>query len=270
MKISAWAKMEGHEISLNFPLLKADYTFASVLFSRNQKKFIADLYGGPGIGCENTLSPEVERFKPDYTLFPIDYSLGYTYRYCLRNCPFCVVPKIENDKNHYSIWTFHDPKFRKICLLNNNTFMDPRWKETFEEIWDANLLVIDENGYDLRLVDEEKANALAKTKWVISSHPHFSWDRMKDEKEILNGLSVINNAGIKNCTIHILIGFDTTIEEDIYRCQKIHNMNHDPFPMIYEDNDLKPLQHKFRRMIYARYYKKDGNIEKAWKEYTRK
>jgi hypothetical protein len=50
------------------------------------------------------------------------------------------------DTEHHSIWEFHDSSRSKICLLNNNTFQDKRWKETFEEIWDANLSVIDENG----------------------------------------------------------------------------------------------------------------------------
>lgn len=54
------------------------------------------------------------------------------------------------------------------------------------------------------------------------------------------------------------------IEEDIYRCQKIHNLGHDPFPMIYRETDILK---KFRRMIYTRYYRKDGNIEKAWRNY---
>ena len=40
---------------------------------------------------------------------------------------------------------------------DNNTFSDPQWHDTFEEIWDAKLTVKDENGYDLRLLDEEKA-----------------------------------------------------------------------------------------------------------------
>jgi len=47
MKISAWHKAGGDTVTLNMPLFKADYTYASVLFARNTKRFIADEYGGP-------------------------------------------------------------------------------------------------------------------------------------------------------------------------------------------------------------------------------
>lgn len=263
MKISTWHKAHGNEVKLNMPLWGADLTYASILFEWNKKKFIADYYGGPAFNGKPKLKTDE---RPDYDLFGLDYSLGYTYRYCPRGCQFCKVGKVEDDKQHYSIWDFHLPKFKKICLLNNNTFFDSRWRETFEEIWDAKLIIRDENGYDLRLINEEKATALKRTKWDSGHDPHFAWDRMEDEKEIICGLNEVNRVGIKSKSIYVLIGFDTTLAQDIYRCQKIYDMGHDPFPMIYKES---PLTKSFRRMIYARYYRKLGNIEKAWKEYSK-
>jgi len=263
MKISAWHKAVNDEVFLN-SVGVFDKTYGSWLFDFSEKG-ICDIEGGPAISLNNRLSVNP---RPDYTLYGLDFSLGYTWEYCPRKCPFCIVPKQNNPKIHHSIWEFHDPRFKKICLLNNNTFSDPQWKETFEEIWDADLIVRDENGYDLRLVDEEKATALAKTKW--DHGPKFSWDFMKDEEQIVQGFKEINQVGLKWKTIYVLIGFDTTIEEDIYRCQKIYDMGHNPFPMIYENDDPRPLQHKFRRMIYARYYKKHKSIERAWDEYSRR
>lgn len=282
MKISSWHKARGDDVRLNMPLWKGDKTYASILFEWNRDKFCADIYGGPGlffrsmgiqrnlgyqpigIPCGRILLPfDIENMSPDYSLFNLDYSLGFTFRFCPRKCEFCKVWWLERDNlAHHSIWDFHLPIFKKICLLNNNTFFDPQWRETFREIWDANLILIDENGYDLRLMDEEKAYALKQTQW--DHGPKFAWDRMQDEKEILGGFSEINRVGFKYCTIYVLIGFDTTLEEDIYRCQKIHDLGHNPFPMIYKETKLLK---KFRRMIYARYYRKSGNIEKAWKEY---
>lgn len=244
-----------------------DYTIGSWLFTWS-KKVPCDYEGGPGISVIKRLHEAYQHFKPDYTLFNLDYSLGYTWSYCPRKCEFCIVPKQNNPKEHHSIWDFHDSKFKKICLLNNNTFSDLQWKETFEEIWDGDLIVRDENGYDLRLIDEDKAEALHKTKWDCG--PYFSWDLMKDEKQAVEGLKTIRKIGFKWNTIHVLIGFDTTLEEDIYRCQKLHDMKFNPYPMIYENDGHKEVQHRFRRMIYARYYKKSENIEKAWREYTRK
>lgn len=163
-------------------------------------------------------------------------------------------------QHHHSIWTFHDSKFKKICLLNNNTFSDPQWKDTFEEIWDANLTVIDENGYDLRLMDEEKAEALKKTKF--KGKIHYAWDFMKDEKSVLQWLKIVRKG-----VVYTLVGYSTSKEEDFYRCQKIHDLGHDPYIMPYNrgDKDLRA----FKRFIDSRIYRKYPTIEKAWEDYKK-
>lgn len=112
MKISAWHKTNGDEVYLNFPLIMADFTYASMFFDWNPDPF-ADIIGGPKYP-ESKLDPEIDAMKPDYSLYPqIDYSLGYTYKACPRTCDFCIVPKQKNSEQHYSIWAFHDPKFKK-------------------------------------------------------------------------------------------------------------------------------------------------------------
>lgn len=165
------------------------------------------------------------------------------------------------DRTHHSIWEFHDPKFKKIELLNNNTFSDPQWKETFEEIWDADLRVID-NGFDLRLMDEEKAFALSKTKF--DGQIHFAWDRIEDENKILAGLKLAKKYKL-DAMVYVLVGFDTTLEEDIYRCQKIHDLGFDPYPMPY--NGGNRLNRTFKRFICLRYYRKYRTIKEAWQDY---
>lgn len=260
MKISAFHKQRGDQVYLNMPLLRADKSYGSWLFSC---RYNADVQGGPAYDPTVRLNG-FNGIKPDYDLFPIDFSLGYTWAYCPRRCLFCIVPKQNNPKIHHSIWEFHDPKLKKICLLNNNTFSDPRWRETFEEIWDADLTVVDENGYDLRLLDSEKAEALSKTKF--SKQVHFAWDRIEDESECLRGLNFARQYKL-NAMVYVLIGFDTSLEQDLYRCQKIHDLGFDPFPMIYNNRPEK-LLHSFRRFIYLRYYRKYSTLEAAWKDYV--
>jgi len=127
MKLSAWHKAQGDTISLNNPLCGAKKTYASILFSWNKQKFLADEYGG--IQFPDQLLPRnVEYIKPDYDLYQIDHSLGYTFRPCYRRCDFCLVKTLKHpDTRHHSIYEFHDKKFDKICLINNNTFLDPVW-----------------------------------------------------------------------------------------------------------------------------------------------
>jgi len=263
MKLSAYHKSCGDTVSLNEPIFHADYTYASVLYEQNRKVFIADEYGGPAIGGK--LTNEVETTKPDYDLYGLDYSMGYTFRPCWNTCDFCKVPKMDHpDVAHHSIWEFHDTKFKKICLLNNNTFLDKRWMETFEEVWDAGLAVVDENGYDLRLVGEEQALALKKTKWATPIH--FAWDRMSDEPLIRHGLAMLAKHKLKSSRngVYVLIGYNTTEEEDLHRCQVIHDSGLTPYPMPFVKNKYTK---SFKRFINLHYYRKEKSIKDAWKNY---
>jgi len=261
MKISAYHKSIGDTVNqVNMPLMPADKTYASWLYDFSSK-YPSDVEGGTACDLSTRLPDEIQDMKPDYSVFPVDYSIGYTWEYCPRKCEFCKVPGMNTSRIHRSIWSFHEPKFKIISLLNNNTFTDPHWKETFEEIWDANLTVIDQSGWDIRLLDDEKAEALKETKFI--NQPKFAWDFMKDEAKVLKGFEVARKCKL-NAMVYILMGFDTTFEEDIYRCQMAHDFGFDPFPMLYKPTEQLRL---FRRMIYLRYYRKYKTIEEAWKNY---
>jgi hypothetical protein len=264
MKLSAWHKANGDDVLLNAPIFPADYTYASVLFERNATGFIADEYGGPAF-AGSVLPAEVETMKPDYDLFETGYSLGYTFRPCFNTCHFCKVPKMDHpDTRHHSIWEFHDSRFGTICLLNNNAFQDPQWKETFEEIWDAGLSVKDENGYDLRLIDDEKAAALKRTRFV--GKLHFAWDRMQDEALILNGLEMLRKHKISGAGVYVLIGYNTALEDDIYRCQKIIEHKQNPYIMPYKRTKQNRA---FKRFIDSFMWRKHNTVKKAWEEYAK-
>jgi len=262
MKLSAWHKTNGNAVLLNMPIFPAEYSYASILFEKNKKKFIADRYGGPAFDS-SILPLGIEVMKPDYELYGHDYSLGYTFRPCFNSCDFCKVPKMNHPSPwHHSIWEFHNPKFKKICLLNNNTFQDALWKETFEEIWDADLTVIDENGYDLRLLNDEKAEALKKIKF--QGKLHFAWDRMQDEVLIIEGLKTLRKYKFNGCRVYVLIGYDTTESEDIHRCEIIRQYKQDPYIMPYTQS--KP-EMRFKRFIDTFMWRKYKTIKKAWNRY---
>ena len=258
MKLSAWHKVMGDEVFLDFPLMPVNRTYASCLYQKNANCIPDDVIsGGVGVDPKISLIPKVESMKPDYTLYPnIDFSLGYTYRHCPRRCPWCVVWKmdINKDKQHHSIWKFHDSKFKKIMLLDNNLFADPQWKQTFEEIHDAKLKVI-EHGFDIRLLDEEKAEALAKTKFV--GQIHFAFDRPQYEDAVRQGIKLLKKAKINlnKITFYVLCGFNTTSHQDIDRIRILRELNVCAFVMKHQ-NGWKEL-HDFAFLVNTpRYYKK--------------
>lgn len=149
-------------------------------------------------------------------------------------------------------------------MLNNNTFQDSQWLETFEEIWDADLTIIDENGYDLRLINDEKAVALKRTKF--QGKLHFAWDRMQDEALITEGLKVLRKYKFNGCRTYVLIGYDTTEAEDIHRCEIIRQYKQDPYIMPYNQN--KP-EKRFKRFIDTFMWRKYKTIKKAWQDYKK-
>lgn len=263
MKISTYHKKARDEVMLNMPLWKADYRYASWIFE-NGIRFGAYEAGGPGVDPKIELPDYIENLKPDYSLFNLNHSLGYTFRACLRKCPFCKVPLMRQDKTHHSIREFHYPYFDTIELLDNNIFYDPLWEETFREIQYEHLKVI-EHGMDLRLLDDHKAWWIKQLRWA--TQPKFAWDRMRDEGKAIQGMKILKNQGVKKATVYVLMGFDTSFEEDLHRCEVIYSFGYYPWPMLY--NPTLALR-RFRRFIYLRYYKKYKTIAEAWQEYKRR
>lgn len=253
MKISAYHKKRGDTVILDQPVVPADKTYASVLFSQNKKLFHADEYGGIQFP-DKILPKEIEYIKPDYDLYNIDYSLGYTFRPCYRRCDFCLVKTLHHpDTRHHSIWEFHDKRFKTICIMNNNWLLDPSWKETFKEIWAENLTV-KEHGLDLRLMDEAKADAIKKTKW--DGRLHFAWDRMRDEKLIVRGLEFIKPYKIAS-RCYVLSGYDTSWEQDLYRCQILINYDQVPYIMPFKDEGMTMQVKNYINSLDWWHYKDD-------------
>jgi len=84
---------------------------------------------------------------------------------------------------------------------------------------------------------------------------------MRDETKILNGLRIAPR-GI----VYVLIGYNTTREEDFHRVQKIHDLKHDPYVMPYNRTRAEMA---FKRFIDSRMYRKFKTIGDAWRSYEK-
>jgi hypothetical protein len=102
MKLSAYHKKKGDEVYLNY-CPNPDLIYVSCVFTWNREKALQVgslfkekvIYGGSGIDLSVTLPDEIEHICPDYSLYGIDYSMGFTSRGCIRKCGFCIVPQKE-------------------------------------------------------------------------------------------------------------------------------------------------------------------------------
>lgn len=97
MKLSAWHKQKGDTVEWFIPLMQYDVVYSSKVFTFTPvDPYLPDntIKGGTGYGIYKDLPEEIDRMKPDYSIYPsIDYAIGYLTRGCIRKCPWCVVPK---------------------------------------------------------------------------------------------------------------------------------------------------------------------------------
>jgi hypothetical protein len=176
-------------------------------------------------------------------------------RGCRFRCSFCDVPKKEGRPKSSNtvdeIWTQRTSNF--LVLLDNDFFGNPEWQERIAEIRKNNLKICFSQGLNIRIITEEQCAALASVRfWNLHAtrrQVYFAWDRFHDEKLIDGGIKRVLGAGIKawQMAFFILIGYDTTPEQDYYRVMKIRRLGADPFAMPYRRKD--PYQNKFARWV---------------------
>jgi len=271
MKISAYHKKRGDVVYLNRGCLAPDRVYISCIFTRNRPKALglAKLFpnsevqvGGSGVGFESTLPDEIEHMRPDYELYGVDYAMGFTSRGCIRNCPWCIVPKKEGPiRDHAPLNEFWDPRFRKVILLDNNFLASPNWYENLSKIIFWRLMVNFSQGLDIRLIDRENAGLLRMTRfynWHFTDRVlHFAFDLPDMEPEVREGIAVLKKAGIKprELMFYMLCGYNTSFEEDMHRFRVLRELGVDPFVMKYNNRRDVPILNAFARWVNKRLYK---------------
>jgi len=262
MKLSTYHKNQGDDVEFYNPLWGNiyDLVYASKIFRKPHKN---DMYipincicGGSGFIKNEYLPEEEEHLMPDYSLYNLNYSVGFTTRGCIRNCEFCIVRQKEGDiKEHAEVEEFLNPKSNVVVLLDNNFLALPSHIKKLQKYIEKGWVMDFNQGLDIRLVNEENAKLLAKVKHY--KQIHFAWDQMKYEKELKEGLGILFKAGIKpyKIMVFILCNYDTDFVEDIYRFEELINLDVDPFVMVYESEPMPKKIRDFARWVNKRIYK---------------
>jgi hypothetical protein len=261
MKISKYHKTLGHRVSWYDPLWKNTYDkiYASTIFKFSDKSLIDSgmEVGGTGWDYKITLPPEVDICQPDYSLYGYPHNIGFTMRGCRFRCKFCVVPQKEGkpyeENTIDEIWQQRESDF--IVLLDNDFFGNPAWQKRVDEIKQFQLTVNFSQGLNIRIITEEQAAALASVKFSninrTKKQAHFAWDQFGKgtERLIDQGIKLVTDAGIKpsQMAFYVLIGFNTTPEQDLYRVEKLRDYGCDPYAMPFDKSD--PYQKKFTRWV---------------------
>lgn len=268
---------------------ECDQIYASTIFTRSKPiTYILNEVCGEkisigGTGSDNPLMklPDyVEKSKADYELYTpeeiairmtgigtkahklakateiVNAGHGFTSRGCIRACPFCMVPKCEGKFRQVAeIGDLINPKSNVLILHDNNITADPDCIDKLHEIRDRKLIVDINQGCDVRLMTDEIAKAMSEVKHLRSLH--YAWDLMGFENQVMEGIEVLSKY-IKpyRHMCFMLVGFNTSYEEDEYRMHKLVELGVDPFVMVYNENEKGDIRLKhFARWVNSRIYK---------------
>ena len=166
-------------------------------------------HGGTGFFFDKapSLPDDVEHHMPDYTLYDrwveqqlakgvrdsklkffVDYSIGFTTRGCIRQCPFCVLKNKKEVVGHSKVNEFLNKDKKFICLWDDNILAYKNWKEVFEDLKAVGKPFHFKQGMDFRLLTEEKIKVLTTVKYI--DRFVFAFDNIKDEDLIKRKLDM--------------------------------------------------------------------------------
>ncbi len=273
MKLASWHLAQGDDVHVTRRIEPDlfdppfDRVYGSAIFSfsahrveRFKTAWPGAIIGGTGSGTWRTVEDEIgqEWEQYDYSGYPkFKDSIGFTQRGCRMKCKFCVVPQKEGKpRSTQTIWDIwrRDPHPKKLHLLDNDFFGQPKeqWRQRIKEIQDGGFRVTLSQGINVRLIDDEAAEALASIEYRDTKFQrrklYMAWDNLRDEKVFFRGVERLRKAGIPptHLRVYMLIGFDPleTWKRIFHRFDKMVELGIEPYPMVFNNKrkDLKAFQ----------------------------
>ena len=229
MKISAYHKSKGDSVEWYEPLFHSlgdplDIVYMSKVFSFSEdypyfinakevKKggsgYCISLVDGKEVFDKSKdidLPYEVEHIYPDYSIYGIeDTAYGFLTRGCPRGCDFCHVKAKEGLKS-YKVADLSDfwNGQKNIVLCDPNILACKDWKPLLQQLIDSKAWVDINQGLDIRLMTEEKAEMIKQLK---IKKLHFAWDRYEDKDIVVPKFKMfkeLTNIDIRKLIVFVL------------------------------------------------------------------
>lgn len=271
MKLSAYHKAQGDSVEWWNGLMEYDRVYMSKVFTFTpdidtviQAKEI--IRGGTGHKDYGSLPAEVESIFPDYSIYPkFKSAIGFLTRGCIRNCPWCIVPKKEGYIHPAATWQqIKRPDSREIVFLDNNVLACDHGLQQIEDMGGKPVWVDFNQGLDARLIDADVAKLLSRLHWI--RFIRMSCDTSAMLPVIRKATDHMKAAGISPSRFwcYVLV---QDVEDAHRRVLELDLMGITPFAQPYRDYDGgEPTR---EQMDFARWVNHRATFKScAWEDYN--
>jgi len=241
MQISQYHKQLDHRVEwyINFFHHHYDYIYCSSLFTFSNKDLVPEnsIVGGTGFDINSKLPFDIENCNLDYSIYP-NCKCSYIWfsRGCIRNCPFCIVREKEGFIHSVKPKNIN-PLSKFIRIMDNNFFAVEGWEKNIPWIKNSGLPITFDSGIDVRLFDKSHYDFLDKYLLKRTASLHIAWDNPHEDlfPKIVN-LTKYFSPYLIRC--YVLVGFNSTIDEDLYRIEMLRSIKVDPYVMVYDRSNI--------------------------------
>lgn len=203
---AVWLKAEGYAVVAGGPAVRFNPDFLSDVAS---------------VGA--SMADVVALHNPNAT---------FTSRGCVRRCSFCLVWKVEGELVELSDW----PVRPIVCDNNLLACTQSHFDSVVDKL--KPLSGIDFNqGLDARLLTKHHADRLAELDF---KRVRLAWDHSKIEAQFMAAYELLRGAKIpkRAIRVYVLIGYNDTPEDALYRLESVRGLGVIPNPMRYQSLDL--------------------------------
>lgn len=226
-KLRLFHSWQGDDVEDYFALKSYDRVYASSIFTFTKKYAVPQgaICGGSGFDYTTALPPEIEAIKPHL-------NFGYTCRGCIRDCPFCIVRQKEGFwfavGDLLDLW---DGIAKIVRLLDNNAsaYLD-HLIMICEQAINHNITLDITQGLDHRCLTREMATWLKK---VSHTEYHFAFDDPRYLSSVERAINLLQEEGINRSIWYVLVGFNTTFQEDLDRLNYLKCRNQNAYVQRY-------------------------------------
>ena len=258
MRLSAWHKAQGDAVEWWNGFTHYDRAYLSKIFTfTTDFEYTIDadevITGGTGYKDYSSLPPEVEATPPDYSIYPsFKRAIGFLTRGCIRDCPWCVVPRKEGNIRPAATWEqIKRPDSREIVFLDNNVLASGHGLEQIGRMGGEPVWVDFNQGLDARLITPEVAKLLAELHWI--RFVRLSCDTSAMLPVVEQAAAYLREAGIAKSRLWAYVLVED-VEDAHRRVLALERMGVLPFAQPYRDyNGGEPTneQKAFARWVNA-------------------